>query len=409
MRFISALVPVFLASSALASAATATTFTQIYKFNAATGENSFGKLVQDKNGLFYGTAYFFGPGGHGVVFRLSPPAEGKTKWTYDVLYSFADGADGAGPNGGLLLDKSGALYGTASQGGANDSGVIFALTPPGKGQTDWTETVLYNFTTAEGSPNGNLLRDSDGNIYGTCYSGAAGPGAVFRLSPPEAPQTGWSETVLHAFTGGSDGSAPSGRLAGDGNALYGTTHFGGASDIGTLYQMTPPQFGNGPWSETILHSFSGSDGSTPNGGVVKKGNRLYGVAYYGGAKGYGLVYEAMLPKPGHSQAHVTTIHDFAGLDGHGPWAGMTLGKNGMLYGSTVEGGDVGKNGWGAVFSLTPPATKGGSWTEQVLHSFDDKGDGNSPGELLLDQNGTLYGATEYGTKDNTGTLFQIVP
>ena len=142
---------------------------------------------------------------------------------------------------------------------------------------------------------------------------------------------------------------------------------------------------------------------------MKKGNTLYGVTYYGGAKGYGLVYEAKLPKAGHNEARVTTIHDFAGLDGHGPWTGLTLAKNGTIYGSTIEGGDVGKHGWGAVFSLTPPATKGGSWTEQVLHSFDDKGDGNSPGELLLDRTGTLYGATEYGTKDNTGTLFQIVP
>src|SRR5262249_47813508 len=139
----------------------------LFKFDGDTAENPHGSVFRDKDGALYGTSYFFGPDGHGVVFRLSPPGEGQTDWTYEILYSFTGGLDGAGPIGALVKDKSGALIGTTLQGGTENYGTIFKLSPPGAGETQWSESVLHNFSIAEGNPNGDLLRDADGNLYGT--------------------------------------------------------------------------------------------------------------------------------------------------------------------------------------------------------------------------------------------------
>ncbi len=103
------------------------------------------------------------------------------------------------------------------------------------------------------------------------------------------------------------------------------------------------------------------------------------------------------------------VYSFSGADGRLPYTALTEGKAGMLYGTTIEGGTFGKYGSGTVFSLTPPAGGQTAWTEQVLHSFDDRDDGNSPAKLMLDKIGTLYGVTQYGAGHNTGTVFQILP
>jgi uncharacterized repeat protein (TIGR03803 family) len=204
------------------------------------------------------------------VFKLTPPAPGLTRWTETVLYSFAGTGDGCIPQyGRLIFSSKGALFGTTRGttrviGAA--SGTVFKLKPPAPGQTLWTEKVLYSFKGgSDGSqPWAGLIFDSEGALYGTTYFG--GPknfGTVFKLAPPAAGQTEWTETVLHRFHGvaGGDGENPAGGLVFDSaGALYGTTLAGGAISLGTAFKLTPPAAGQTHWTETVLSDL-------PNGGA----------------------------------------------------------------------------------------------------------------------------------------------
>ncbi|MBV9570182.1 MAG: hypothetical protein JO056_02965 [Alphaproteobacteria bacterium] len=392
--FASAMIAVF------APAAQSSTYTQIFKFSAEIGRNPYGRPVQDKEGALYGTAHFSGPDNSGVVFKLAPPAEGKTKWTHIILHTFAGGDDGNGPVGGLVKGKSGALYGTTVVGGADNYGTVFRLIPPAEGQQDWAYKVIYSFPVGDGFPNGNLLIDETGNLYGTTSL------SVFRLSPGTGDL--WTASTLYTFGGGADGAGPTGGLAGNSTELYGTTRAGGGANKGIVYKLVPPESGDGLWTKEILHDFNGFDGSGPNGDLVLKNGRLFGTTAYGGDSDMGTVFEMRPPQNSHTGWKQIVIHSFAGIDGHLPYNGLTSGKNGVLYGTTVEGGEFGKHGWGVVFRLTPPTAPHGPWIEDILHSFDNK-DGNSPGLPLLDKSGTLYGGTQYGSSNNTGTMFQITP
>jgi len=411
MRSTATLLSALFVTAISCASASASTFATLFKFSSGTAENPHGTVFRDKDGALYGTAYFFGPGGRGVVFKLSPPPEGKTKWSYDILYSFMDGLGGAGPIGALVKDSSGALIGTALQGGTENYGVIFKLTPPGEGQTQWVESVIHNFSASEGNPSGDLLQDQNGNLYGTCdYSSSAQTyGQVFRLTPPQG-QGDWTEDVLYVFQDRNDGYLPSPGLAGDGTALFGTTRYGGPADLGTVYQLSPPESGNGPWTKTVLHTFAGADGASPFAGVVEKNGKLFGTTSHGGDLDYGVVFQLAPPKPGHTDWKETVIHSFTGgSDGRAPYEELTIGKRGTLYGGTVGGGGFSKYGHGTIFSLTPPAVGQSQWTEQILHGFNDRDDGNSPARVWFDKSGTIYGVTQYGMSHNTGSVFQLTP
>ncbi|MGH6795558.1 MAG: choice-of-anchor tandem repeat GloVer-containing protein, partial [Methylocella sp.] len=254
----------------------------LYRFTG-TGNDGDGPsgLVFDSNGALYGTTGGGGgPSNCGTVFKLAPPAPGQTLWTETVLYSFAGTGDGClpmfGGDGRLIFDTKGALYGTTvgttSVIGAA-SGTVFKLKPPAPGHTQWTERVLYSF---KGGSDGNqpyagLIFDSNGALYGTTYRG--GPknfGTVFKLAPPAAGQTQWTETVLHRFHGvfGGDGENPEGGLVFDSTgALYGTTLAGGAISLGTSFKLTPPAAGLTQWTETVLSDL-------PNGGANPIGEVL---------------------------------------------------------------------------------------------------------------------------------------
>jgi uncharacterized repeat protein (TIGR03803 family) len=228
------------------------------------GATPSGGVLFDKSGNLYGlTAY----GGStypvnvdGEVFKLTPPAIGEKAWRKTALYTFTGGQDGGQPAGDLIADELGNLYGTANKGGVFcDSdvpagcGVVLELSPPAKGETTWSETVLYSFRGGQNDgilPTGGLVRDGAGNLYGvTIYGGNpactssnyfSGCGAVFKLSPPPQGTTIWTETILYVFTGGSDGGHPLARLTLDdkGN-IYGTTQSGASSDQpGTVFMIT---------------------------------------------------------------------------------------------------------------------------------------------------------------------------
>jgi uncharacterized repeat protein (TIGR03803 family) len=296
-----------------------------------------------------------------------------------VLYSFTGGSDGSEPVAGLIADNQGALYGTTSGGGSSGRGTVFKLTPPGRGQTAWTETVLYSFTGgSDGAfPAAGLIVDNASNLYGTTVGGggndrcANGCGTVFKLTPPGRGQTAWTETVLHSFTGGgftggSDGGLPlAGLIADNGGALYGTTFGGGTIGGGTVFKLTPPGRGQTAWTETVLYSFC----SLPNCS-----------------------------------------------DGDSPAAGLIADKQGVLYGTTLGGeSSVGPVGM-TVFKLTPPGRSQTAWTEAVLYSFTGGSDGGDPRAGLIalarareerDNGGALYGTTQSGGSGNNGTVFKV--
>jgi len=212
-------------------------FSVIHQFSRSQNEGALpnGQLVFDTSGNLYG-ATFVSDGGYdgGIVFQLVPSG---SSWIENVLYDFPsqDGPDGGLLYAGVILDSSGNLYGATSAGGSGGGGTVFQLTPSGGG---WNFSVLYKFAgTSECGPHGDLLMDSAGNLYGaTACDGAYGEGSVFKLAPSNG---GWAETELHDFTGAGDGGYPFGNLVMDASGnLYGTTYNGGANGEGTVFEIS---------------------------------------------------------------------------------------------------------------------------------------------------------------------------
>jgi uncharacterized repeat protein (TIGR03803 family) len=256
----------------------------------ADGSYSLAGLAVDATGALYGTTYVGGSAAsRGAVFKLTPLPGG---WSYDIIYAFTGGADGGNPRTGVTIDDSGNLYGVATSGGDSTCrcGVIYKLSPVASG---WTEEVLHTFTFGEGlMSNGPLSRDA----YGTLYAvSGANDGAVFKLAPSGAQ---WNASVLYTFTGSNnDGRLPYGEPIFDqSGALYGTTAFGGDSDKGTVYKLTPDANG---WTKTTLHSFSGApkDGSNPEYAALlhEPGGTIYGTTGWGGKSEFGGIVFELVP------------------------------------------------------------------------------------------------------------------
>jgi uncharacterized repeat protein (TIGR03803 family) len=402
-----AVVFVFLTAAAPADAASKEKVLYSFKDNGTDGYAPYAGLMFDAAGNLYGTTYYGGVHGDGTVFRLSPGAGG---WAETVLYNFCsvDGcADGTWPNAGLTLDAAGNLYGTTwNGGGASSYGTVFQLAP-GAGNT-WTETVLHGF-----GENGDghypyavgLIFDAAGNLYGTTLRGSEHDGGtVFKLMPGGGGT--WTETVLNRFGDlprrGSHSQA--GLIFDTAGNLYGTTEAGGAYRCGTVFKLTPNT--DGRWTETVLHSFKGSDGRSPYASLIfDTAGNLYGTTYKGGAHGLGTVFK-ITPGANGTWAE-TVLHSFgAGGDGYYPYASLIFDAVGNLYGTTSWGGSNGN--YGVVFQLVPGV--GGKWKEKVLHSFGASGDGVYPyAGLIFDADGNLYGTTSQGGADNSGTVFKITP
>jgi uncharacterized repeat protein (TIGR03803 family) len=385
---------------------------------------------------------------------------------YKVLYTFGSNngpSDGAGPDGKLLMDKAGNLYGTTSGGGLG-FGTVFELSPSPEGA--WTETIIYNFCPQQGCldgtfPTAGLIADQAGNLYGTTSNGGQNGGVVFELSPPLTPDGTWKETVLHTFgpKGKGDGCYPTGKLTFDqsGN-LYGTTSACGIGDAGSVFQLTLSD--DGIWQENVLYNFCQGgdffpcpDGAQPQAGVVFDGSgNLYGTTAAGGSKqfmGAGVVYRL---SPGPKAWTETVLYNFStpmNLHGGGPTAEVNFDSAGNMY-STVSGG--GQFGFGGVFGLFPSQRKeytvsfsgalsrpvagvlidprnrniystasgsgldGGSVFKvvgkkvSILYSFTGGADGGVPrAGLIADSKGHLYGTTQQGGDFDQGVVFEIIP
>jgi uncharacterized repeat protein (TIGR03803 family) len=323
----------------------------LYTFAHHGDYESFSSLIFDTAGNLYGTTSQGGPDNCGTVYELSPTAAGA--WTAKALHNFANNSkDGCTPLAGLMFDSAGNLYGTTQQGGTHGVGVVFKLAPQAGGH--WSEEILHTFgIVMDGEyPQASLTMDSAGNLYGTTYSGGgdeSGDGTVFELSPHAG--SSWTETILFNFTttGGAYGSGPLGGVVFDaaGN-LYGTTDTNGDGGEGTVYELLPS---GGGWDIKILLSCGGGNGAFPQGKVVlDAAGNVYGTTYAGGmgSPGNGLVY--MLSDPGGGPWDETILWTFNGHDGQGPASGVILDAAGNLYGMTGDGG-AGKGG--VAFEITP--------------------------------------------------------
>jgi uncharacterized repeat protein (TIGR03803 family) len=410
----------FLAAAGLACgapAAAAPTLTVLHSFTGyPDGIEPSGRLAMDSGGALYGTTYAGGMtgGGWGTVFMLTPPPVGKTQWTKTLLYAFTNGADGSHPRGGVIIDSKGALYGTTADGGL--AGKVFKLTPPPAGKTQWTYTVLHSFGSGNdgNTPLAGLIMDSTGALYGTtAYGGGYSYyGTVFKLTPPATGITQWTETVLHRFRQVGDAFGPYAGLTFDSNgALYGTTYFGGTLGFGTVFKLAPPALGNTAWTETVLYSFKGgTDGYNLVAGVsVDSKGVLYGTTPNHPIGGQcGTVYRLTPPVPNQTQWTETVLYNFDnGVNGCGPRASVILDSTGALYGTTSEGILKVGGGTGTLFKLTPPAAGKTLWTESVLYIFKNGTDGSDPeSDLIFDKNGALYGVTTLGSSV-AGALFEL--
>jgi uncharacterized repeat protein (TIGR03803 family) len=433
--------------------------TVLYSFEGGSdGGDPLAGLIAEGRGALYGTTRGASPDcidntTCGTVLQLTPPAKHQTAWTETVLYQFCslpNCSDGGNPLAGLIADAQGALYGTTTGGGATGRGTVFKLTPPAKGQTAWTETVLYSFCSlpncsdGDGPFRGNLLADTQGALYGTTIDGGTGRldgGTVFKLSPPSNGQTDWTETVLYSFCslpncGDGKGPIASTLIADERGALYGTTSVGGATGNGTVFKLTPPTKGQTNWSETVLYSFCSlpncSDGSTPVAGLIfenhgakdaeghadvhdfaDKHGALYGTTFFGGgASNSGTIFKLASPPKGQADWTETVLYSFAGKpsDGDNPSGLLIADRRGALYGTT-EGGGAGQPGGGIVFKLAPPAKHQTGWTETVLYDFcslPNCSDGSSPqAGLIADKKGALYSTTLGGGSAQNGTVFKL--
>lgn len=310
----------------------------IYNFKGppSDGADVVGLLLTDSAGALYGltfmggssTTCLFNTSGCGTIFRLTPPAPGKTNWTESILHSFTGVPDGAAPDG-LVWDGS-TIYGTTAYGGSSTQcpyldgcGTLYTLKKSG-GKGGWTETVVHSFNVggspkADGSlPGGALVAATNGTIYGTTQygggmgscdveKGLTGCGVLYAFAPPAHGRTSSNDTVLYAFKGApSDGAQPDWFIVNGTHAFYGVTGSGGNGNCdaylgcGTIYELKRPLGGKTPWKERVLHAFQGppNDGYAPGGPLVLSNGVLSGETYFGGsghcAYGCGVIYSLQL-------------------------------------------------------------------------------------------------------------------
>jgi uncharacterized repeat protein (TIGR03803 family) len=363
-----ALLLLFLVQSAHASG-----FKVLYDFSALDdGDSPLAGLVRGTQHDLYGTTEYGGEHRSGTVFKLTPDG------TETILHSFANGDDGATPQAGLVIDKLGSLYGTTLIGGANGQGAIFEVSANG------TETVLHSFAQNDGTnPVAGLLIDRKGNLYGTTpIGGTDGGGTVFKLAPDG------KFKVLHSFESG-----PTAALISDASHnLYGTTEGGGTcGNNGTIFKLAQ----DGTF--TTLYSFCGGpDGGFPDARLLRdsSGNLIGTTTTDSGACGCGTIFQLS------TDGTFSVLHTFEGSDGAAPEGGVVQDANGNLYGTTVFGGA--DYYYGTIYKLAPDGT------EIVLHSFTSGDDGANPrGELILDKKGHLYGTASSGGATSYGTVYKL--
>jgi uncharacterized repeat protein (TIGR03803 family) len=406
----------------------------LFSFNGADGNGPAAGLTADANCDLFGTTSGGGASGQGTVFEIentgtiaAPIYASPPTTLVSFLYVSEGPYGGENPEGGVILDANGNLFGTTWRGGANSSwGTVFEIKNTGTLATPIyanTPTTLASFDyTNGGFPHSELVADANGDLFGTTSEGgesgsSAVWGTVFEITNTgtvTAPIYASIPTTLVTFNG-SNGSTPGRGLIVDANGdLFGTTNAGGANGRGTVFELqntgtvAAPVYATSP---TTLVSFDGSDGSGPDAGLIADANGdLFGTTGSGGANGYGTVFEikntGTIAAPVYASTPITLV-SFDGSDGRGPSGGLIADANGDLFGATTSGGAY---GYGTVFEIQNNGTIAApvyASTPITLVSFDGSNGQNPQAALIADANGDLFGTTELGGALGDGTAFEI--
>jgi uncharacterized repeat protein (TIGR03803 family) len=366
------------------------------------GQTPAAGVIRDRTGNLFGTTEYGGALGKGTVFEIT--SEGVES----VLHSFGATGDGVNPTAAIAEDTDGNLYGTTLYGGTGKCtlgcGTVFKLTPSGE------ETVLHNFSANIGSdgnsPQAGVILDAGGNLYGTTLEGGwgschGGCGTVYEISSAGV------EKVLWNFEGGTVGGwHPEGGLVMDGaGSLYGTTSAGGGgtgNGCGLVFKLS---YNGTKWVESVMHRFleSASDGCEPVAVLtLDSAGNLYGTTMLGGTNNYGTVFKVT---PAGKE---TVLVNFDGSNGRLPESALVQDAQGNFYGTTNFGPDTNGCsglGCGLVFKMTPEGV------QSVYFAFpDNEQDGEHPLGVILDAAGNLYGTTPVTMGNQyAGNVFQIAP
>jgi len=346
-------------------------FAVLYAFNgnvkAGDGLTPIVPLLVGQSGELYGATYQGGSQespcylGCGTVFSLTPLHGGL--WKEVQLHRFTSGPDGFEPDA-LALAPDGMLYGMTASGGkgcgGDGCGTAFALSPPSSLGGTW-KSQTYAFPRIATLP--DSVRVAGTSLYGTSRRGGTqslcqyGCGSAFSLIPPPRGGSFWKETLLFSFDGSAGGAYPIMTVQGPGGVIYGTSQGGNPncpSGCGLVFSLSPPSTRGALWTETVLHTFTdqANDGAGYSSIVIGRNGVIYGVTGGGGSSGMGTVFSLTPPAAAGDPWTEKVLHAFTGGDDGGtPVAGVTIGSNGILYGTTTAYGGTGK--YGTVFSLTP--------------------------------------------------------
>lgn len=359
----------------------------LYQFRAGQddGGSPYSSVILGKEGVLYGTTWSGGTNASGVVFKMD-----VNGGSFTILHHFGAQNDGSSPFAPVVQADDGLLYGTTYYGGTNSNGTIYRLNP-----STLDYSVLYRFTNSPdgANPYAGLIQGLDGALYGTTYGGGSNQGTVFKIN-----LDGSGYSILHAFTNNfpinTDGQIPYGGLVQASNGmLYGTTLQGGTNLLGTVFGLNT---NGGGYS--LLHHFGGSTnaGTLQSGLLLGDGGWLYGTTVSGGVKGYGTVFAL------NTNGSFATLRSFTNSpDGANGYAGLALGCDSLLYGTTTWGG---VSNAGTVFRM---ATNGANYS--IVHHFSGvRGDGSHPySGLTAATNGLLYGMTLQGGTNGFGTVFRL--
>lgn len=320
------------------------------------GSNPVGTMIEGPGGFLYGMTYQGGVNGHGTIFRVTSTGTG-----FSVIRHLLDTADGSFPHGGLYLGLDGALYGVTSDGGQYRGGTLFKIEGDGSGFQ-----VLHHFNAPieGGFPWGALIQLSDSFLYGLTYrEGLYMGGSFYRIKPD-----GSSFQVLHQFNPTTDGSLPHGSLILLPNGkLAGMTHRGGTFDDGTIFSINPGGLG----FSVLHHLDESSDGSRPIGKLtLANDGYLYGLTQFGGSTAKGTCFRIMPDGSGFG-----VVYEFDGMNGERPQASLSLGGDGLLYGTASLGGNFNS---GVIFSINPADS-----SYSVLHHLFATTDGGTPTSDIL--------------------------
>jgi uncharacterized repeat protein (TIGR03803 family) len=373
--------------------------TTIASFDSLHGAEPLAGLLADSSCNLFSTTQHGGTYDDGTVFEVQPGSGMIT-----ILSNFSGGVGGYDPEGGLVEDAGGDLFGTTKQGGTMDAGTVFEIPWKASASSYGSLMTLASFTTNGAWPMGALAVDHSGDLFGaTNQGGASNVGTVFELPYSSSSGSYGTLTTLATFNG-VNGASPVGGLTIDSSGnLLGTTKSGGSFNSGTVFEL-PYSSSTGSYGTLLtLATFNFANGANPSCALTEdSAGNLFGTTAYGGVTefgpGYGTVFELPYNRSSLTYGPPTTLATFTSGNGANPEAGLLLDSSGDLLGTTENGGAF---GYGTVFEI-----KVGSSAVSILGTFNILNGANPTARLTLSK-GRLYG-TVTGGGAGYGTVFEVI-